>query len=125
MQNALVCSYSRAIARWLTNKFPGNVSLDSSGAGNEEIISVFQLLIPDIEFQASTQGHLNLNGRIKQLSGLKTEKEQLKWLMDLFGHSVLPETVKDELYGQLKVFVKWKLDPEHIERTCQQLPVAK
>ncbi len=125
MQDALVCSFSRTIAGWLTNKFPGDVLLDSSGAGNEEIISVFQLLLPAIEFQATTQGHCNLSGRIKQLSGLKTKKEQLVWLLDLFTHSVLPEPAKDELYGQLKVFVQWKPDPARMAGTWLHLPLAK
>jgi hypothetical protein len=124
MQTSLVCSYSRTITGWLINKFPGNVSLDSSGADYEEIISVLQLLVPAIEFQATTQGKFNLSGRIKEISGYNSKKEQLKWLIDAFKHSDLPEPVKDELYSQLKVFVKWKLDPEHIARTYLQLPFA-
>ena len=80
--------------------------MDSSEATNEEIISVFQLLVPAIEFQATTQGHFNLSGRIKQISGLKTKEQQLKWLMEVFAHSSLPEAVKDELYSQLKNICK-------------------
>lgn len=108
MSQALVCSYSRAIAGWLTNKFPGAVSLHSSTAGNEEIISVFQMLLPAIEFYATTQENLDLSGRIKQLSGFASKNKQLSWMLDVFSNSDLPETVKDELYSQLKVFVKWK-----------------
>ena len=114
MRKAIVCSYSRTIAGWLAKKFPGDVSLDSSGAGNEEVIGVLQLLLPSIEFQSTTQHQFNLSGRIKEISGLKSKIEQLEWLIDLFVHSNLPEAVKDELYGQLKVFVKWELNPGNI-----------
>src|SRR5687767_3837715 len=108
MQDVLICSYSRLITRFITNLFGDCVSLDSSGAGNDEIIRVFQLLLPATEFHSTTQGHYNLSGRIKQVSGLKRKIEQLRWLIDIFEKSHLPESIKDELYEQLKVFVKWE-----------------
>ena len=114
MRNSLVCSYSRAITGWLANRFPGTVSLDSSGAGYEEIIGVFQLLLPAIEFQAVTQGEFSLAGRIKQLSGQGDRQRQLRWLLDVFMQSPLPEPVKDELYSRLKVFVKWTPHPDEV-----------
>jgi hypothetical protein len=109
----------------LTNKFPGAVELESCESGNEELISVFQILLPAIEFQATTQGKFSLNGRIKQVTGLKSKSEQLVWLLDLFATSKLPETLKDELYAQLIIFVKWKLNDNLFSRTFLHLPVAK
>lgn len=116
MQDAIVCSYSRTITGWLVHKFPDDVSIDSSGANNEEIVSVLQLLLPVIEFQSTTQGHFNLGERIKQVSGLKGKKQQLMWLIDLFVHSPLPDAIKDELYGQLKVYVKWRYDATQVAK---------
>jgi hypothetical protein len=125
MQDVIVCSYSRTIAGWLVHKFPGDVSLDSSGADNEAIISVLQLLLPAIEFEATTQGHFNLGDRIRQVSGLKRKKEQLAWLIDLFEQSPLPDTIKDELYGQLKVFVKWNVNAAQVAASYLHFPFAK
>ena len=122
MKKLLVCSYSRAITGWLTQRFPGTVALDSSGAGYEEIIGVFQLLLPSIEFQAATQGQHSLAGRIKQLSGLSDRRQQLTWLLDLFSQLPLAEPVKDELYNRLKVFVRWTPDPGPVTNALH-LPV--
>lgn len=125
MPDAIVCAYSRTIAGWLVHKFPEDISLDSSGADNEAIINVLHLLLPRIEFQATTQGDFGLSKRIKQISGLKTRKEQLAWLIDLFEQSPLTAAIKDELYGQLKVFVQWKYDAAQIADSYFRFPVTK
>lgn len=121
----IICSYSRNIVVWLTNRFPGAVELDSCDSGYVEIINVLQILLPAIEFQVTTQSKFNLNDRIKQVTGLKTKSEQLLWLVDLFAASKLPESLKDELYAHLKIFVAWKLDNKPFNRTCLLLPVAE
>ena len=83
------------------------------------------MLLPSIEFQATTQGHYSLSRRIELLSGLTSKKEQLRWLLQLFSQSHLPESVKDELYGQLKVFVQSNTDDYIMDRRTLNFPATQ
>ncbi len=120
----LLCSFSRAIAHFLVVKFPGSVELDHSAASNEEIIHILQLLLPSIEFETVSHGKQQLNTRIRQASGLLKKSEQLEWLMQLFDNCSLTVAVRDELYLQLKIYIRWKLDNPPFSRTFLRLPVS-
>ncbi len=106
----LFCSYSRPILSWLLKKFPASVEFGSSNAPIDTVRNILQLLLPAIEYEKNTQRELNLRSRIKFITGLQNPGEQLKWLVQIFDNSPLPDSVKDELYLQLKIYVLWKLD---------------
>jgi hypothetical protein len=119
----LFCSYSRPILSWLLIKFPANVKLGYSNASTDAVRNIFQLLLPAVEYEKSTQRELNLRSRIKFITGLHNPGEQLKWLVQIFDNSPLPESVKDELYLQLKIYVLWKLDDLNYNRIFLNWPV--
>lgn len=119
----LFCSYSSTIARWLVQKFPGSVELGGSDAPVETVRNILQALLPVVEYEKSSQGEGTLPARIKFISGLRHPGAQLNWLLQLFNDSHLPELVKEELYNQLKVFVRWKLDNGNYSRTFLEWPV--
>ncbi len=123
--SALLCSYSLPLTQWLVKKFPLSTSFGGSDAAREAVKNIFQLLLPSIEFERTSQRELNLTARIKLVSGFQQPVAQLHWLLQAFYDSPLPSAVKDELFGQLKVFTRWQLADEHFSRTAIHLPVKK
>ncbi len=119
----LFCSYSRPIISWLLKKFPVSVKLGYSNASTDSVRNIFQLLLPAVEYEKSTQRELNLRSRIKSITGLHNPGDQLKWLVQIFDNSPLPESVKDELYQQLKIYALWKLDDFIYNRSFLNWPV--
>lgn len=118
----LFCAYSLSIARWLMEKFPDGVEFDSGEASIETVRNTLQLLLPKIEFEKATQGEYSLSKRIQMLSA-KNRTGTLHWLLKAFDESKLQLGVKDELYRQLKIFIRWKLSNEPFSRTFLRLPV--
>lgn len=121
----LLCSFSLAIAGWLVHKFPDDVELAGSDASKETVANIFQALSPAVEFEKSSQGGLHLISRIKWVTGLNKNTDQLKWLVQLFEESQLPELVKEELYAELKVFLRWKLDNVLFSKSFLRIPFQK
>lgn len=119
----LFCAYSLSIARWLMEKFPDGVEFDSSEASIETVRNTLQLLLPKIEFEKTTQGEYSLSKRIQMLSAKKNRTGTLHWLLQAFDESNLQLAVMDELYRQLKIFIRWKLNNEPFSRTFLRLPV--
>lgn len=124
-QTELICSYSRAITQWLVKTFPGSVELEGCEASNDDIINVFHLLLPAVEFEVSTQRTLTLGSRIKLASGYQKPGDQLAWLMQVFDENQLDNHVKDQLFHQLKIFSRWRLDYQGFNKTLLRLPVQK
>ncbi len=121
----LLCSYSSSMAGWLVNKFPNDVELSSSDASKDTIRNIIQSLAPVIEYEKCSQGELGLNARLKLLSGLHKPAELLQCLLHLFEDCQLPELIKEELYQQLKVFVKWRLNDGVFNRSLLRYPVKQ
>ncbi len=121
----LYCSYSRGIAGMLVKKFNCAVELGSGDASEETVRNIIQSLLPAVEFEKISQGELGLTARLKTISGLQKPADLLKWLLELFEDPHLPEMTKEELYRQLKVFIRWKLDDGSFSRTFLRWPVTK
>ena len=121
----LFCCYSNAIAQWLINRFPSAVEFDCSEASMDTVRNTLQLLLPGVEFEKTTQGEYGLGKRIQLLSAKKNKAALLEWILQAFNESKLPLAVKEELYRQLKIFIRWRLTNEHFSRTFLRLPVEK
>src|SRR6185369_1230646 len=50
----LICSWSRPIAEWLVNNFPGHIELHDAEASPETVREIFQLLLPLVEYEKIT-----------------------------------------------------------------------
>lgn len=120
----LICSYSLPLVNWLVQKFPSSVELAGSDAGPEEIIGVFQLLLPAIEFENASQRELGLVARIRAAAGIQSPGAQLKWLLQLINDYPAEGSLKELLYQQLKLFVQWKLYDPAYSRSCIKIPVT-
>jgi hypothetical protein len=121
----LICNWSRPIAEWLVNSFPGHVALNDAEASPETVREIFQLLLPPVEYEKISQRELHLGARIKFLTGIADPREQLHWLLEQFAFSELSSTVKDHLYLQLKIFLRWKLNDDFFSKTFLRIPVKE
>lgn len=121
----LLCANSSPVSRWLVKKFPTATEFSGSDASTETVRNIIQALTPAIEYEKSSQGEYSLSARLKHISGLQKPADILKWLLQVFEDSPLPELAKEELYRQLNVFVRWRLDDESFSRTFLRWPVKK
>jgi hypothetical protein len=101
------------------------MELAGSDATPEEIIAVFQLLLPSVEFENASQRELGLGARIRAAAGIQSPGAQLKWLLQLINEYHAEDSLKELLYQQLKLFVQWKLNDPVYSRSCIKFPVAE
>lgn len=116
--------FSYEITRWLVNEFGESVMLHSWDAKPETIKLFFRQLLPRVEYESIFAGELSPLQRIKKLKG-KSGKTELRWLMMLFEQSQLPDSVKDFLFNELKIFITWKLNRPEFTRTFLRIPCKK
>ena len=121
----IICNYSLTLTTWLTEKFTHSVSLHSSGADAETIRNTLQLLCPFAEFEKITQGNMSLAGRIKAITGIIHPTAQLAWLLNIFTNSKLTLLLKEELFRQLKIFIRWKIGSPGWSRTFLHFNTGK
>jgi hypothetical protein len=116
--------FSYEITKWLVNEFDKYVVLHSWDAKPETIKLFFRQLLPRVEYESIFSGELSPLRRIKKLKG-KTTQTDLQWLMMLFEQSSLPNSVKDFLFNELKIFITWKLDRTGFTRSYLNFPCNK
>ncbi len=118
----IICSYSYQIAHWLSCRFPGHVQLESSKASNDYTRDLIQTLLPQVEYEKSSQGNLTLEARLARVSGLHKRDEQLQWLLQLINDRLPESRITEEIYLQLQLYVRWQLRNTQFSRTFLRLP---
>jgi hypothetical protein len=116
--------FSYEITKWLVKEFDQSVILGSWDAKPETIKLFFRQLLPRVEYESIFSGELSPLQRIKKLKGKSTQTD-LQWLMMLFEQSQLPDSVKDFLFNELKIFVTWKPDNKTFTRSYLSIPCKK
>ena len=117
-----ICSYSYPVTQWLSDRFPDQVQWQSCKASKEFSRNIIQLMLPQVEYEKSSQGDLNLQARLARVSGLNNPNEQLKWLLQLFESAPLSQKIKEEIYLQWQIFIRWQLKNTAFSRTFLCLP---
>lgn len=122
----LVSSFGFEMAQWLLSNFGADTGLHSSSAAPEKISSIFELLLPKMEYQQITQSAYSLPQRIQQLSGLTNRHHQLQWLLQTMQQHCTGSNIRDHLYEELQVFIYWKLNhPFYNLSHLRSLPLQK
>lgn len=111
------------ICNWLSQRFPGNISLYSVDADADTVISILQLIMPGVEYQHITQGPEKGLARLRKLTGIKDSTVLLNWVLGLFNDSRLEQNIKEDLFLRMKIFCCWKLDEPGFNRSMLALPV--
>ena len=121
-----VSTFSFEINDWLLQNFDTAVSLHSSGAGNETINSILELLLPRKEYQLVTQPQCSLPQHIHKLTGNNNNHASLRWLLQTLQQQCSSAELRDHLFNQLNVFTAWKLEHPFFNRSCARaLPLNK
>ncbi len=119
----ITCQFSFAITKWLLQKFPADVSMDSAAGNAEAGGTVLHRLFPRIEYYYTTQGNISLTKRIESLTG---RRQALQKLISAFEERIPDERLREILFDSMQVFISWKLDHPVFNRSFIQgisLPV--
>jgi hypothetical protein len=121
--SAVLSSFSFPIVCWLKKKFDDSAELYSCDADEETNLNTLQILLPAAEFEKISQGELEIMKRLKQISGISSNAQLLKWLLSLFQKNSLHGNIKEELFRQFKIYIYWQLSDELFSRSFLQIPV--
>jgi hypothetical protein len=106
----LCAAYGFEIVKWLTSKFPLDVSLSSFEASDEQIQSILSVVIPKVESEILQDGNADWKSWIK--TSLKKEESLLDKLVAIFDQSDIRPEVKDELWGAIGINVEINFSSE-------------
>lgn len=119
----LQCQYSAGITAWILAKF-GELAEPVAGSNsNEATKMLWQAMLPGIEFYESTQGNNSTWGRVKKLSGYKQDNKALLWIIQLFKQQQWNPALKELLFNELGLFVKWTLKDTSFSRSFLRWPI--
>jgi len=121
---AIIGAFSYYIACWLTENFPADIEIDSSIADAETVKLFFRQLLPRVEYENISENNRGLLNRIKKLKG-NSPGTLLGWLVYHLKKSPLPETTKEGLFHNLKIYIRWKVNHSLYNRTFIRFPVKK
>lgn len=121
----ILCNFSFTLANKLANYFPGKLYYHSDECSIETARNIMQALLPGVDYQNASQGELKLKARIKAISGHTKDDSIIKWLLGIFDASNLPLDIKEELYRQMKVYIRWQLGNDNFNRSTLQFNTTK
>jgi hypothetical protein len=105
LTNTKLCAaFGFEIVKWLTTKFPQDVSLNSCEAGDAQIQSILSVVMPKVESEILQDGNADWKSWIKK--SLKKGQTLLDKLVTIFDQSDIRPEVKDELWGAIGVNVE-------------------
>lgn len=119
----VIGSFSYAITRWLTQRFPGAADLESSKALPETIKTFFSRILPRCEYETISAGHAGLLKRIDQLKG-QGAGNRLQWLLQLMEDQLRDEREKEQLFEQMQVFIRFRLPERELHPAEARAPVS-
>lgn len=103
----ITSQFSFPITKWLLQKFPADVSMDSAAGNAEAGGTVLHRLFPRIEYYYTTQGNISLTKRIESLTG---KQQVLQKLISTFEERIPDEHLQDIHFDSMQVFTSWRLD---------------
>jgi len=119
----LQCQYSADVTAWIMGKFGEMAEPIAATNSNEVTKMLWQAMLPGIEFYKSTQGNGSLWSRIKKISGYNQDKKALLWIIQLFKQQTWNPLLKELLFNDLGIFVKWTLQDIDFSRSFLRCPI--
>jgi hypothetical protein len=111
LHTAVECNFSYAKARYLTEKFPNQISIHSASSTIETQKAVLKLLLPHMEYSGIHEGEKDLKKRLTQFK-INNHQTDLEWLLELIGQSAQDTKTKAFMYNQLGIFVQWQVNSQ-------------
>ncbi len=110
----VTCQFSYPITRWLSKRFPADVSFHSASGDPIAGATLLHQLFPRIEYGYTTQGKMKLDNRLRCLTG---KEDPLKPMLYLFEKKIAGESTREILFDSLQVFTTWQLNDEAFNRS--------
>jgi hypothetical protein len=119
---SVTSNFSYALVRWLTAKYPAQISIDWDWFEDEERFgATVRRFLPLLEEDAMVEAHVPYREWLRAATGRKNE---LVWLIGQFESLNISDRAKTELYESLKLHVTWKF-AARVSRTRMTLPVPR
>jgi hypothetical protein len=117
---SVTSNFSYALVRWLTAKYPAQLSIDWDWVEDEERFgATVRRFLPLLEDDAMVEAHVPYREWLRAATGPKNE---LVWLIKRFESLNISDRAKAELYESLKLHVAWKFGPR-VSRTRMTVPI--
>ncbi|MCE3227415.1 MAG: hypothetical protein K0S32_1966 [Bacteroidetes bacterium] len=122
---AMEGAYSLTLTKWLLKEYKGKVffhSFDESGTHPKEI---FKHVLSDAEFELLSDEKLNAEKWLQKAAGTKDNNRLLEWLVNTVDSINAPDSVKDQLFESLQLFIRIDTYDKTFSRSFGKVPVTK
>lgn len=118
-------TFSLVIMKWLTEKFPAEVSIHSFDEAGVHPSEILKHSLQSMEFELVGDESLNKMKWLQKASGFKKSNELLRWLVTQIDSLVIPTPLKEQLFESLKLYIRIKLVHPQFSRTFGSIGTAK
>ncbi len=117
--------YPHPMAKWLIERFPGDVELDwEDDAGLDKIRAILPFAVAYAENDALDDERVSLRDWVKAAQG-EQEASDLQWLLTALDRSSLPPEVVRHLYNDAELLLGWELRDAAASRTLAKFPAGR
>ncbi len=103
---SVTSNFSYAIVRWLTQKYPTQISIDWDWLENEDQFgATMSRFLPLLEEAAAVEAHVPYRD---WLGAAKGRANEVVWIIERFESFKISDKAKAELYDSLKLHVRWQ-----------------
>ena len=119
---SVTSNFSYAIVRWLTTRYPRQVSIDWDWFEEEDQFgATMPRFLPLLEDDAMVEAHVPYRQWLRAARG---RKQELSWLISRFESLPVSDRAKSEPYDSLKLHITWRYNSRS-SRTGMKLPLKK
>ena len=115
--------FSYTMARWLANRFPGDCHIESASADAESARLLFRFLLPACEYEEISAGEADLPERIRLLYH-PDNGSSLGWLLDQMDGKIADQQLRELLFHQLNLYIRWEIRDPYFNLSMMRLPVT-
>lgn len=109
------------VARWLAKRIPHNVEILWDGYEEERAMAAtWPRFMPLIEEDGDVEANVPWQ---RWLAAARGRERELDWLVRRFEQLPCSEREKVEIYGSLRLPVRWRIENLSLSRTCNRWPV--
>jgi hypothetical protein len=118
-------AYSLTLTKWLLENYKGEISFhsfDESGVHPKEIL---KHVLPDTEFELLSDEKLNAEKWLQKAAGTRDKDKLLSWLVNTIDSVQANESVKDQLFESMQLFIEINTKDKFFSRSFGKVPVEK
>lgn len=109
LHTSVECNFSYEKVNYLTQRFPGQISIHSAASDLATQKAALKLILPYVEYSTIHEGEYSLKQRIERFCG-KTQQTDLEWLLEAIHQTISDIQQRAFLYNQLGIFIQWTIN---------------